>query len=132
MKLNEIKTVLEGEVDLSEGIIPIHITLTLEQVIRDGKVTNNVQNFIMAGLANMFKNGGPSRWPRDLNDYSMTTNAGLIEEIKTLSDTEAVLLAEWLCMQLLRPATFETNPYAISNPVMNVGEWMRTVIRKQA
>ena len=59
MYLNEIKKVNDGYANLNEGIIPVHLTMTLGQVVRDGKVTNNVQHFIIAGLIEMFKNGGP-------------------------------------------------------------------------
>jgi hypothetical protein len=132
MKLNEIKQVNAGEYDLKEGVIPVHITMALEHVIRDGKVTNPVQHFIMAGLAAMFKNGGPSRWPRDLNEYGMTTNAELIESVKKLSDTESVNLASWLYNELQAPATFESNPYTYANPQMHMLDWVRWVLKKQA
>lgn len=131
MKLNEIKTVNKGEFDLSEGVIPVHITMTLEQVISAGKVTNSVQHFIMAGLVSMFKNGGPSRWPRDLNSYAMATSSDLIEAVKSLSDTEAVGMATWMINELQNPATFESNPYACSNPHMQTVEWIKWVLKRQ-
>lgn len=131
MRLNEIKPVITGFTDLTEGVIPPHISMTLAHVIRDGKVTNNVQYFTLAGLTEMFKSGGPTRWPRDLNDYSMSTSAELIEEIKSLPAGDHVALATWLLEQLQRPVNFETNPYA-NNPVLNVTEWLRYVIKKQA
>ena len=131
MKLNEIKQVNQGDYDLTEGVIPVHITMTLEQIITAGKVTNSVQNFVMAGLVSMFKDGGPARWPRDLNAYSMATSSDLIEAVKTLSDTEAVGVATWLYNQLQAPATFESNPYSCANPQMQPVEWMRWVLHKQ-
>lgn len=131
MKLNEIKTVNRGEYNLSEGVIPVHLTMTLEQVITSGKVTNPVQHFVMAGLVSMFKDGGPARWPRDLNSYSMATGSDMIEAIKGLSDIESVEMAKWLYEQLRAPATFESNPYACSNPLMNTVDWMQWVLHKQ-
>lgn len=129
MKLNEIKTVNYGEYDLSEGVIPAHISMTLEQVIQAGKVTNSVQNFIMAGLVSMFKNGGPSRWPRDLNAYSMATSSDLVESVKALNDTEAASLAQWLLIQLVSPASFESNPFA--NAQMETVDWVKWVLHRQ-
>jgi hypothetical protein len=129
MRLNEIKTVHQGEYDLSEGVIPFHITMTLEQVITNGGVNNSVQHFIMAGLINMFKNGGPSRWPRDLNSYEMATDANLIEAVKTLTPLEAVEMATWLLNELQRPAAFEANPCCA--PQMDVVGWMKFVLKKQ-
>jgi hypothetical protein len=133
MKLNEIKTVNKGTYDLTEGVIPVHITMTLEQVIREGKVTNNVQHFVMAGLISMFKDGGPARWPRDLNSYStMTfgTNAHVLEELKSLPAEDATELAQWLLVQLGRTATFESNPYSASNKMSTV-EWVKWVLHHQ-
>jgi hypothetical protein len=129
MKLNEIKRVYEGEVNLSEGVIPVHIAITLDQIINAGKVTNSVQYFILAGLISMFKDGGPTRWPRDLNSYSMSTSSEQIDAIKTISDNEAVELAKWLGQELMNPVNFETNPYA--NSSQDVVEWIRFVLKKQ-
>lgn len=129
MKLNEIKRVYEGEVNLSEGVIPVHISMTLDQIINAGKVTNSVQYFILAGLISMFKDGGPTRWPRDLNSYSMSVSSEQIDAVKTISDTEAVELAQWLGNELQRPANFENNPYV--NSSQDMVEWIRFVLRKQ-
>jgi hypothetical protein len=129
MKLNEIKRVYEGEVNLAEGVIPVHIAITLDQIINAGKVTNSVQYFILAGLISMFKDGGPTRWPRDLNSYSMSTSSEQIDAIKTISDNEAVELAKWLGQELMNPVNFETNPYA--NSSQDVVEWIRFVLKKQ-
>ena len=129
MKLNEIKTVNYGEYDLTEGVIPAHISMTLEQVITAGKVTNSVQHFIMAGLVSMFKDGGPSRWPRDLNSYAMATSSELVESIKKLGDSESTQLAQWLLIELMRPATFESQPYI--NPHMQTVEWVQWVLHRQ-
>jgi hypothetical protein len=129
MKLNEIKSVMLGDYNLNEGVIPVAITMTLEQVISAGKVTNSVQTFIMAGLVSMFKDGGPTRWPRDINSYSMATGADLIEAVKGLNDGEAVEMAKWLLSELVKPATFESNP--CTNPTMGTQEWVRWVLQKQ-
>jgi len=130
MRLNEIKTVVAGSVDLKEGVIPVHITMTLEQVVRDGGVTNNVQYFIMAALIEMFKNGGPYSWPRELAPYSMNTNADLIEQVKSLTPELSVQVSTWLLTELQRPANFEANPYAC-NPALSTVEWVQWVLKKQ-
>lgn len=129
MKLNEIKTVTQGEYDLSEGVIPVHLTMTLEQVIRDKAVTNSVQVFVMAGLVGMFKDGGPSRWPRDLNSYPMATTSESIDEIKALNPADQTGLAIWLCNALNSPASFESNQY--TRPQMTGNDWVRYVLQKQ-
>ena len=128
MKLNEIKTVAQGEYDLSEGVIPVHLTMTLEQVITAGKVTNNVQHFIMAGLIGMFKDGAPARWPRDLNTYPMDTSSEVIEAVKAMTPAESVEMAKWLLTSLQGPACFESNPYAQSGGTLG---WIRNVLQRQ-
>lgn len=130
MRLNEIKPATDSVYDLTEGVIPPHISLTLGQVVRDGKVTNNVQHFILAGLIEMFKSGGPYRWPRDINPYDMSANANLIDSVKTLSDEEATSIAAWLLDSLQRPANFEKSPYC-SHSHHDPVEWARWVLSKQ-
>ncbi len=129
MKLNEIKTVNDGYLSLNEGVIPVHLTMTLGQVVRDGKVTNNVQHFIIAGLIEMFKNGGPHRWPRDFNAYEMATSSELIEAVKGFKDEEAAAISSWLLNCLNSTAMFENNPFI--NPQLNTVEWMKWVLRRQ-
>lgn len=129
MKLNEIKRVYEGEVNLAEGVIPVHISMTLDQIINAGKVTNSVQYFILAGLISMLKDGSPTRWPRDLNSYGMSTSSEQIDAIKTISDSEAVELATWLGNELQNSVNFETNPYA--SPQMDIVGWIRWVLKRQ-
>ena len=130
MKLNEIKPVLQGHYDLSEGVIPVTLTMTLEQIVRDGKVTNNVQYFIMAALIEMYKNGGPTRWPRDLNSYEMCTSASVIEDVKAFQPAEAVGISIWLLNELQRTGSFESNPYS-GNPHLSAVEWTKMVLRRQ-
>jgi len=129
MKLQEITAINQGDYDLNEGVIPVHITMTLEQVVRDGKITNSVQTYIMAAMIEMFKNGGPTRWPRDLNAYEMATSADLIEAVKNFAAADQVGISVWLINELQRPVAFETQPYC--NPQANVVEWMRYVLKKQ-
>lgn len=129
MKLNEIKVVNTGEYDLSEGVIPTHLSMTLDQIIANGKITNSVQVFTLGGLISMFKDGGPLRWPRDLNAYSMTTSSDIIDAVKGLSDNEAVELATWLCSELIKPVEFETNPAC--SPQVDVCQWIKYVLKKQ-
>lgn len=129
MRLNEIKNSITGFVDLKEGVIPPHISMTLNQVASAGKITNNVQTFILSNLVSIFKDGGPTRWPRDVNPYHMNTSSELIQSIRALSDEEVVALCNWLQLALQTPANFEANPYC--SPQRNVGEWFKWVLQKQ-
>ncbi len=129
MRLNELTSVNKGSFNLAEGEIPVHLTMTLEQVIRDGKVTNSVQNYVLGALIEMFKNGGPHRWPRDLNAYSMTTSSELIEQVKQITAEDAVAISQWLLVELYSTTAYENNPYA--SPQSDVVGWMRYVLKRQ-
>lgn len=128
MKLNEIKTVMQGEYSLTEGVIPIHLQMTLEQIVSSGKVTNNVQYFILAGLASMFKDGGPFRWPRDLNAYPMATGSAMLEAVKGLTPSEAAGLAAWLLEQLGAVSEYEASK---GSQDQRISDWIRYVLKKQ-
>lgn len=131
MKLNEIKNVLDGDYALNEGVIPHHLTMSLQQVIDEsGKISNNVQYFIIAGLMSMFKDGGPYRWPRDLNAYPMSTSSDVIEAVKSLAAGELVEMSHWLLGKLAEAGSFEALPNCSATPA-NTAEWMRWVIKRQ-
>ena len=113
MKLNEIKQIGQDVVNLQEGVIPVHVSMTLDQIINDGKITNSVQTFVLGGLIEMFKDGGPFKWPRELNAYGMSTlgaSADMIDAVRSLSPQEQVQIAEWLQVQLADIAGYESNP----------------------
>jgi len=106
--------------------------MTLQQVVREGGITNNVQTFIIANLANLFRAGGPYRWPRDINPYPMNSESDMIDTVKGMTNEEVTKLASWLLEVLHAPASYEANPFAnISNPQLHPSEWARWVLRKQ-
>lgn len=129
MKLNEIKQVAPNTVNLNEGVIPVHLTMTLSQVIEAGKITNSVQKFTIAELASMFRNGGPYRWSRDLNPYGSESSSDTIKAVESLSDADAVELSSWLLEQLHAPEVFESNPYC--NAALSTVEWVKWVLKRQ-
>jgi hypothetical protein len=130
MKLNEIKNVTKGGHYLGEGVIPIHITMTLEQIIDAGKVTNNVQYFVMASLISHFKNGSSLRWPRDLNSYSMNANAAMIDAVKNLTPEESVEMANWLLDSLNQSAKAEAQKQYVNQDLDTI-DWVKWVLRRQ-
>lgn len=132
MRLNEINTKIEGEVDLLEGVIPAHLTMTLEQVVRAGKITNNVQTFTMANLMSLFREGTTYKWARDINPYAMNATSDMINLVRSLPNEEVVGLASWLLEALQLPASYESNPFAqMCNPQLSPAEWMKWVLKRQ-
>ena len=132
MRLNEINQQFDGEVNLLEGVIPVHLTMTLEQVVRAGKITNNVQTFIIADLLSLFREGTTYRWPREINSWPMNAPADMINMVRGMTNEESVELATWLLEALKQPANYESNPFAqMCNPQLSPAEWMKWVLRKQ-
>lgn len=121
MKLNEIKTVLSGDVELREGIIPIHLSMTLERIIKDGKVTDSFQYTVLAGLVHMFKDGIHHRWPRDMRAY-ICSDSQLLDELKALSSEDHVALAKYALAQMGDIASYETSPATLI-------DWINTTVK---
>lgn len=130
MKLNEIKQLTPQMVNLKEGVIPIHITMTLDDIIAAGQTTNAVQTFVLAGLIDMFKDGGPYRWPREINYYNASTmgaNSDMVDAVKSLQPKEQVEVAEWLQSRLATIADYESTPSA-ETPAR---QWLMTIVKKK-
>jgi hypothetical protein len=123
MRLSELKPI--GKT-LTEGVIPPHIYMPLQNIIKDGKVTDNVQYFTLAGALAMFKDGRPVRWPREVIPSGMYTSAEAIEAVKSLDDEEHVKLAQMVLNKLFDLGDYENQPQTISTI-----EWIRNVLSRQ-
>ena len=123
MRLSELKPI--GKT-LTEGVIPPHIYMPLQNIIKDGKVTDNVQYFTLAGALSMFKDGGPVRWPREVIPSGMYTSAEAIEAVKSLDDEEHVKLAQMVLNKMFDLGDYENQPQSISTI-----EWIRNVLSRQ-
>lgn len=88
MKLNEIistnQTLLEGHVD-------INTLMSIDNIIRDGKVTNLVQNVQLARMIEMLKYGN---FQKLQNWNEVQTPAKIMEYVKNLPAQDAVELAK--------------------------------------
>jgi hypothetical protein len=134
MRLNEIKPVISDTVNLAEGVIPPHISMTLGQIINDGKITNPVQIYVLGAMLEMFKNGQCTQWPRQLVNYQMVTSSDLIEAIKTLDSVKQAQFAQWVLNELQVMGNYESQmglraPFV--NPHMNPIDWVNHVLQAQ-
>lgn len=111
---------------LTEGIVPPHILMPLEQIVSDGQVTNNIQIFLLADLTQMFRTYDVTIWPRELNSYQSHAGAEEIEGIKTLSPHEHVQLAKWILDRLQQSTEYWDKPECCSNIV----DWIHFVLKK--
>jgi hypothetical protein len=124
MRLNELKPKVGNS--LIEGVIPPYIYMPLQQIVTDGKVTDNVQIFTLAGALSMFKGGGPSRWPREAIPSGMYTSSDAIEAVKSLEDEEHVRLAQMVLNKMFDLEDAENQPQSVSTLA-----WIRSVLARQ-
>lgn len=128
--MNLLRTVvtLNDPVVVAEQHSPQLVDLTLNEIIRDGKVTNHYQIFVLSHLSGFFKDGLKSvdlQLENPITYESGATDAQQIAEIKALSDAEHVTLAQYLsdCIVAGESALHDCNS--------TVTDWMRFVLRKQ-
>jgi hypothetical protein len=129
MTFNLLRELGEMEM-LKEGVIPPHVSMTLDQVVNAGKITNPVQTFLLANLIGMFKDGGLDRWPRELTSHYQS-RSDVIEAVRSLKDNEIVDLAKWMIAALQVPENFEARPSPFHSPQANAASWVQWVTRKQ-
>lgn len=113
---------------ISEGQGPVPVVLTLDEIIKAGKVTNSYQTFVLGWLSEFFKNGlkaASLHLENPITFDSKATSVELVSALKALSPAEGVKLAQYLkdcvaageCMLHNRQAT--------------VVDWIRFVLAKQ-
>ena len=131
MKLNEINGAVHRQ-QLTEGVIPIHIVMLLQNVVNAGASTNPVEIFVMSNLVQLFQNGETYRWPRDLN--AIESNSEQIAKVEALSDKDKVKLAEALLFLLDRIAHYESDPLSfisrLANPQLDTNKWVAWVKKR--
>lgn len=84
------------EQDLREGRADPNVMLSLQNVIRVGKVTNTFERIVMARLLEFFKNGSFYRGGTNENNFFdpfTSTSKELLDTIKNLEPKDAVALA---------------------------------------
>lgn len=122
MKLSEIKPLL------TEGIIPSHITMILQEVLRCGKITNTVQAMIMAQLIDFFQFGNAMSI-RNF-DEARPTNKDLLDSVKAMEAAQQVELASWLLSQLSL-AYAGRDCLTWCDPQKSLNDWVSWVLRRQ-
>jgi hypothetical protein len=89
MKLREV--IPTNQISLSEGQVDPSILMNMDNIIRDGKVTNNMQNIYMARMIEMLKFGN---FQKTSNWNEVETPASIMQYVKKLPAHEAVELAK--------------------------------------
>lgn len=90
MKLKEVISLNETP-SLFEGKVDINTLMSIDNIIRDGKVTNNLQNVQLARMIEMLKFGN---FQKLQNWNEVETPASIMEYVKKLPSHDAVGLAK--------------------------------------
>ena len=116
-----------------EGQGPVPVGLTLDEIIKAGKVTNPYQSFVLGQLSEFFKNRSSNGDIKSANyqletplDFeSQATSTVLVNAIRALEPEKAVALAQYLkdCIAV--------GESMLHNKDMDVLDWIRFVLRKQ-
>lgn len=102
--------------------------MTLDEVIKAGKVTNSYQTFVLGWLAEFFKNGLKSaalELENPISFGSKATSVELVSALKALTPADSVSLAQYLkdCVA--------AGECALHNKQSTVADWIKFVLRKQ-
>ncbi len=119
---------LHRQVSMFEGQGPVPVQLTLDEIIRDGKVTNPYQIFVLGWLSEFFKNGHKSaalQLENPIDFESRATHTEVVSSLKALSPENQVQLAQYL------KDCISAGESALKEPKSTVVDWMRFVLQKQ-
>lgn len=111
---------------INEGHGEQLVMLTLEEVIKHGKVTNPYQTFVLCWLSEHFRHGVKPASPGLRNPGSLgATSTEVVESIKALNPEETVVLAQFLkdCVTMAEPMAWGSD--------LAVADWMKFVLKKQ-
>ena len=127
MKLHRSISTIE-QYGITEAQGPVPVMLTLDEIIKAGKVTNPYQTYVLGWLSEFFKNGLKSASLELENPVpfeSGATSTVVVDELKSLLPAHQVSLAQYLKDCVV------AGECALHHKDLDVGEWIRFVTRKQ-
>lgn len=116
------------QVSVFEGQGPVSVKLTLGEIIRDGKVTNPYQIYVLAWLSEFFKNGQKSaalQLEMPVSIGSNATNTEVINSLKAMSPANQVHLAQYLS------DCIDAGESAVHDAKSTIVDWMKFVLHAQ-
>lgn len=127
MKLHRSISTIE-QYGLTEAQGPVSVMLTLDEIIKAGKVTNPYQTYVLGWLSEFFKNGLKSASLELENPVPLesgATSTAVVNELKSLLPEQQVALAQYLkdCVQ--------AGECALHHKDLDIAEWINFVCRKQ-
>jgi len=119
---------LHQEIAITEGQGPVPVKLTLAEIIKDGKVTNPYQTYVLGWLSEFFKNGLKSidlELESPITFGSAATSTAVQSALKSLSPEDQVMLAQYLL------DCIDAGESALHNREMSLIDWQRYVLQRQ-
>lgn len=119
---------LHRELSITEGQGPVPAKLTLAEIIKDGKVTNAYQTYVLAWVSEVFKDGIDNvdfTYATPFSPNSQATSSAVQTALKELTPDEQVLLAQYLL------DCIENSGSVISGDDMSIQDWQNYVLRRQ-
>lgn len=118
---------------VNEGHGPVPAVMILDEIIRDGKITNHVQLYTLARISEFFRlNHGRRSISLQMEDpvdfESRATSTAMIEALSAMSDADHAALAQHLKDAVAYgEAAVHCKQCDGHDPV----EWIRFVLRRQ-
>ena len=127
MKLHREVTIAQS-LGLAEAQGPVSVILSLDEIIKAGKVTNPYHIYVLGWLSEFFKNGLKSidlELESPISFESGATSTAVVDSLKSMSPENQVQLALYLkdCIAQGESALYQKDS--------SVPEWMSYVIHKQ-
>jgi len=127
MKLHQVIT-SQAAIGLAEAQGPVSTALTLDEIIKAGKVTNSCRVFVLGWLSEFFKNGLKSASLELENPVpfeSGATHTVVVDALKAMTPENQVQLAQYLKDCLVAGES------ALHNKDLSIVDWQRFVLQKQ-
>jgi hypothetical protein len=107
---------------------PVPVGMTLDEVIRAGKVTNPYQLFVLAHMSEFFKNGIKSaslQLETPIDFESQATSSAVMNGLKAMESADHVNLAKYL------KDCIKAGECALHDKQLDIVDWIHFVLQKQ-
>lgn len=107
---------------------PVPVKMTLDEIIKAGKVTNPYQIFVLGWLSEFFKDGLKSaklELENPITFNSGATSTAVVDGLKGMSPENQVQLAQYL------KDCIDAGESALAHKDLSIVDWMRYVTQAQ-
>lgn len=125
----KIQDIAPKRIDLTEGRVDPNVILSLQNVVKGGKVDNHFQTIVMARLLEFFKNGNFYK-ENNFFDPFTSTSKDLLDTIRHLDPADQVALAGKLLEMVYIKDRDLLSQYC--NATQETIAWIRWVTRREA